>query len=234
MINSFQLMARLTRDPEVRQSQSGTYVAKFGVASNERVPDGQGGYREETSFFDCVIFGKRAESFSRFFRKGNLVMIEGKLHQSRWQDRETGQNRSKVELKVFQWHFTGESRDDGQGGQAQGQTWPQAGQNHARDAAISGAMHGGQPPAAPVHHQQQMQPAGYNQPGGAPPPAQQPAAPPPGQPPAQPPNGQPQSFGGGQSVPQPNGASAPDFPSAADFGQGGGSASGGVPDDVPF
>lgn len=106
------LMGNLTRDPEVRQSQSGTTIAKAGLAINERIPDGQGGWKEEASFFDVVIFGKRAEAFGRFMQKGKPVLVEGKLRENRWQDKESGQNRSKIEVIVDNWEFVG-GRGDG-------------------------------------------------------------------------------------------------------------------------
>lgn len=109
------LMGNLTRDPEARQTQSGTTVVNAGVAVNERMPDGQGGWKEEASFFDIVLFGKRGEAFERYMKKGRPVLIEGKLRQSRWQDRETGQNRSKIEVIADNWEFVG-GREDGAGG----------------------------------------------------------------------------------------------------------------------
>ncbi len=108
------LMGNLTRDPEIRESQSGTTIARFTLAVNDRVPDGQGGWKEEASFVDAVLFGKRAEAFGRFMSKGRPVLVEGKLRQSKWQDRETGQNRSKIEVIVDNWEFVG-GRGDGQG-----------------------------------------------------------------------------------------------------------------------
>jgi len=115
------LMGNLTRDPEVRQAQNGTYITKVGLAVNERMPDGQGGWKEEASFIDVVIFGKRAEAFGRYLRKGRSVLIEGKLRQSRWQDKETQQNRSKLEVIVDNWEFVGGGRDESQSGQQQQQ-----------------------------------------------------------------------------------------------------------------
>ncbi len=109
-------MGNLARDPEVRQAQNGTQLAKAGLAVNERMPDGQGGWKEEASFIDVVIFGKRAEAFGRYLRKGRSVLIEGKLRQSRWQDKETQQNRSKLEVIVDNWEFVGGGREEGQGG----------------------------------------------------------------------------------------------------------------------
>jgi single-strand DNA-binding protein len=110
------LMGNLTRDPEVRQAQNGTHITKAGLAVNERMPDGQGGWKEEASFIDVVIFGKRAEAFGRYLRKGRSVLIEGKLRQSRWQDKETQANRSKLEVIVDNWEFVGGGREEGQGG----------------------------------------------------------------------------------------------------------------------
>ena len=113
------LMGNLTRDPEVRQSQNGTTIAKTGLAINDRIPDGQGGWKEETSFFDVVIFGKRADAFGRFLQKGKPVLIEGRLKQDRWQDKDSGQNRTKVEVIIDNWEFVGgprgEERGDSQG-----------------------------------------------------------------------------------------------------------------------
>ncbi|MGB0953683.1 MAG: single-stranded DNA-binding protein [Planctomycetota bacterium] len=114
--NRVVLMGNLTRDPEVRQAQNGTYITKVGLAVNERMPDGAGGWKEEASFIDIVVFGKRAEAFGRYLKKGRSVLIEGKLRQSRWQDKETQQNRSKLEVIVDNWEFVGGGREEGQGG----------------------------------------------------------------------------------------------------------------------
>ncbi|MBC8404559.1 MAG: single-stranded DNA-binding protein [Planctomycetes bacterium] len=125
--NRIILMGNLTRDPEVRQSQTGTFIVKAGIAVNERMPDGQGGWKDEASFFDMVIFGKRAEAFSRFMRKGRTVLVEGKLRQGRWQDKETGQNRSKIEVIVDSWEFAGGRGDEAGGGGGQQQAPASAG-----------------------------------------------------------------------------------------------------------
>lgn len=110
------LMGNLTRDPELRQAQNGTQIAKVALAVNERMPDGAGGWKEEASFVDIVIFGKRAEAFGRFLKKGKPVLVEGKLRQSRWQDKETQANRSKLEVIVDNWEFVGGGREEGGGG----------------------------------------------------------------------------------------------------------------------
>jgi single-strand DNA-binding protein len=117
------LMGNLTRDPEVRQAQNGTYITKVALAVNERMPDGQGGWKDEVSFIDIVIFGKRAEAFGRFMRKGKPVLVEGKLRQGRWVDKETQQNRSKLEVIVDNWEFVGGGREEG-GNDGGGQDGP--------------------------------------------------------------------------------------------------------------
>lgn len=111
------LMGNLTRDPEVRQTQSGTFLARTGLAVNERMPDGQGGWKEQANFFDIVIFGRQAESFGKWFQKGRPCLIEGKLRQNTWEDQSSGQKRSKVEVIVDRWHFVGgrEGREGGGG-----------------------------------------------------------------------------------------------------------------------
>ena len=114
------LMGNLSRDPEVRQTQKGSSIARTALAVNERVPDGSGGWKEEASFIDIVVFGQQAESFGRFFKKGKPCLVEGKLRQSKWQDKESGQNRSKLEVIVDRWHFVGGGRDGGGGGGASG------------------------------------------------------------------------------------------------------------------
>lgn len=121
--NKVILMGNLTRDPEMRQSQSGTYIARGALAINDRVPDGQGGWRDETSFVDFVLFGRQAESFGKWFRKGRPCLIEGKLRQSRWEDKESGQKRSKLEVIVDRWHFAGDRGEGGQGAGGGGGQW---------------------------------------------------------------------------------------------------------------
>ena len=111
--NKVIIMGNLTRDPELRQTQSGNHVAKVGIAVNERSPDGDGGWKDEAHFFDVTFFGKQAESFSKWFQKGRSVLIEGRLNYGSWEDKETGQKRSKVDIVGLRWHFTGTKGEEG-------------------------------------------------------------------------------------------------------------------------
>ena len=113
-INRVILGGNLTRDPEVRQANSGTTIVNAGLAVNERRPDGQGGYQEEVSFVDLTLFGKQADAFSKWMAKGKAVLIEGRLKQDRWQD-QNGGNRSKLYVIVDRWHFQGGREDGGAG-----------------------------------------------------------------------------------------------------------------------
>lgn len=124
--NKVILMGNLTKDPETVQTQGDSVVVKFSLALNDRVPDGAGGYKEQVSFIDCVIFKQRAEAFARFMRKGSSVLIEGRLRQDTWQDKDTGQNRSKVGVVAFNWEFAG-AKPDAQAQGGGGSQAPQGG-----------------------------------------------------------------------------------------------------------
>lgn len=100
-INRVNISGNLTRDPEVRTSASGSAIMHFGVAVNDRSKNARTGeWEDRPNFIDCTMFGTRAESVSRFLRKGTKVAIEGKLRWSQWDDRKTGEKRSKVEVVV--------------------------------------------------------------------------------------------------------------------------------------
>ena len=91
------LIGNLTRDPEVRYMPNGNPVATFGVAVNRKSKQG-GETKEEVSFFDVVVFGKSAEHCGQYLNKGHGILVDGRLQQRRWDDKETGQKRSKIEI----------------------------------------------------------------------------------------------------------------------------------------
>lgn len=112
-INRVNISGNLTRDPEVRTSASGSAIMRFGVAVNDRSKNQQTGqWEDRPNFIDCTMFGTRAESVSRFLGKGTKVAIEGKLRWSQWDDRKTGEKRSKVEVIVDEIEFMS-SRSEG-------------------------------------------------------------------------------------------------------------------------
>lgn len=100
-INRVNISGNLTRDPELRQTAGGMQVLGFGVAVNDRRKNQQTGeWEDHPNYIDCTIFGQRALSLSNILHKGGKVAIEGKLRWSQWQDQQTGQKRSKVEVIV--------------------------------------------------------------------------------------------------------------------------------------
>lgn len=115
-INRVMITGNLTRDPEVRNTQTGMSIMRLGVAVNDRRKNQQTGEWEDVpNFIDCVMFGTRAENVSRYLRKGSKVAIEGKLRWSQWKYKQGGK-RSKIEVVVDDLEFM--SRD-GDGGQRQ-------------------------------------------------------------------------------------------------------------------
>ncbi len=117
-INRVVISGNLTRDPELRRTQSGMAIMSFGVAVNDRRRNQQTGEWEDyANFIDCTMFGNRAESLSNYLSKGTKVAIEGKLRWSQWE--RDGQKRSKIEVIVDELEFMS-SRDRQGGGSYQG------------------------------------------------------------------------------------------------------------------
>ena len=96
MINTVTIAGNLTRDPELRSMSSGLDVLEFSVAVNDRKKKGEE-WVDDPSYFDCVLYGRKAQSLNDHLSKGRKVTVSGKLKQDRWQDSQ-GQNRSKVRI----------------------------------------------------------------------------------------------------------------------------------------
>ena len=110
-INKVILTGNLTRDAELRFSQSGTAIASFGIAVNDNVKNSSTGEWENyANFVDCSLFGKRAEGLNPYLKKGQKVAVEGKLHFSSWQT-EDGQKKSKLAVYVDQVELLGGNKN---------------------------------------------------------------------------------------------------------------------------
>lgn len=99
MYNKVILIGNLTKDPELRYTPQGTPVASFRLAVNYRYKQSASGgddLKQETMFIDNVVFGKQAESCSKYLNKGSSVLVEGRLQERRWES--NGQQRSKFEV----------------------------------------------------------------------------------------------------------------------------------------
>ena len=103
-INRVILVGRLTRDPELKSTNSGSYFCKFTLASNRSIYRKDQEPKEEVGFFDCVAWGKQAEVISKYVQKGRRVGIDGSLRFSSWENAE-GKKQSKVEVFVENFQF---------------------------------------------------------------------------------------------------------------------------------
>jgi single-strand DNA-binding protein len=119
-LNRVILLGRLGRDPEVRYAQSGTTVATLNLATDERRPDGSGGWKNETEWHRVVLFGKQADLAKQYLTKGREVLIEGSLRTRQWQDKD-GQKRWTTEVVGQNMRFVGGRGGSSGGGQGQGQ-----------------------------------------------------------------------------------------------------------------
>lgn len=96
-INQVVVSGNLTRDPELKATRGGSSVLEFSVAVNDRVKEGNE-WKDRPNYIDCVLFGSRADSLSKFMHKGDKVAVTGRLHWSSWE--KDGQKRSKVNVYV--------------------------------------------------------------------------------------------------------------------------------------
>lgn len=89
------LLGNLTRDPELKYTPSGTAIAQLGLAVNRRFKQGEE-WQEETTFVDVTLFARTAEVANEYLRKGDQCFVEGRLKLDQWDDKTTGQKRSKL------------------------------------------------------------------------------------------------------------------------------------------
>lgn len=97
-INSVHILGNLTRDPEVRYTPKGSAVSDISLALNRVWYDDQNQKHEECDFIDVTVFGKTAENCGKFLAKGLRLHVEGRLKQETWEDKATGQKKSKVKV----------------------------------------------------------------------------------------------------------------------------------------
>ncbi|MFT7679159.1 MAG: single-strand DNA-binding protein, partial [Planctomycetota bacterium] len=115
--NKVILMGNLTRDPELRYTPNNMAICKVGLAANRRYKDQQTGeWIEKPTFVDITVFGKRGESFEKYHKKGSMAFIEGRLEFDSWEDKNTGQKRSKLYVVADNWEFVSSGRAEGGGG----------------------------------------------------------------------------------------------------------------------
>ena len=119
MLNHITIMGRLTRDPELRTTQAGVSVTSFTVAVDRDFGGRDGGERQ-TDFIDCVAWRQTGEFVSKYFHKGSMIVVSGRLQSRKWQDRD-GNNRTNWEVNADNVYF-GESRRDSDSGRGDSYT----------------------------------------------------------------------------------------------------------------
>ena len=136
--NKVILMGNLTRDPEVKYTSGGTAIANISMAINRTWTNKDGQKQEETTFVEVEAWDRQAEVIGQYFKKGKPIMVEGRLKYDQWDDKETGQKRSKLRVRLDRFEFL----DAGGGGGGGGY------QSQSNAPAASGASGSSNAPAA--------------------------------------------------------------------------------------
>ena len=110
------ITGNLTRDPELRTTPNGASVCSFSVAVNRTYRDANGEQKEEVSYLDCSAWNKLGEMIAQYAKKGSGVLVSGRLSQRSWEDKTDGKKRSRVEIVVEDFNFTGGGDRSGDNG----------------------------------------------------------------------------------------------------------------------
>ena len=148
-LNKVMLMGNLTRDPEIKYTPKGTAIANFGLAVNRNYTTEGGEKREEVTFIDLEAFGRTAEVIGEYFKKGRPIFIEGRLKLDSWDDKQTGQKKSKLRVIVDSFEFLGSREGGGGGGGEHGEGRSEARPQQSRPPAGRPATPPPRPPADP-------------------------------------------------------------------------------------
>ena len=138
-VNKVILIGNCTRDPEVRYTPKGTAVTDLGLAINRYYTADNGEKREETTFVDVTLWGRTAEVAGEYLGKGKPVFVEGRLQMDSWDDKNTGQKRSKLKVVGDNIQLLGTR---GGGGNSEGGGYQQRGADQSRSG---GGQQGGAP-----------------------------------------------------------------------------------------
>jgi single-strand DNA-binding protein len=114
--NKVIIAGNLTRDPELRYTPKGTAIAQITLAVNRKWKSETGEMKEEVSFIDVDAFGRQAEVIGQYLRKGRPFLVEGRLKQDTWEDKNTKQKQSKIKVVLEAFSFIDSNRSEGEGG----------------------------------------------------------------------------------------------------------------------
>lgn len=141
--NKVILAGNLTRDPELRYTPKGMAICKFGLAINRNWTNEAGEKKEEATFVDIDAFGKQAEVIAQYVKKGQQFLVEGRLRLDQWDDKQTGQKRSRLGVVLEGFSFLGSSNRGEGGAPAATRSAPAA----AAVAPAAGASDDSSPPS---------------------------------------------------------------------------------------
>lgn len=150
-LNKVLLIGNLTRDPEVRYTPKGTAICTLGMAVNRNWTTESGEKKEEVTFVDVDVWGRQAETISQYMSKGRPIFIEGRLKLDSWDDKETGQKRSKIKVVCENFQFLG--------GPGKGAEFSEGG-SEGRPAKPANRAPSRPAPAAPASEEPSSPPAG--------------------------------------------------------------------------
>jgi len=160
MFNKVILVGNLTRDIELKYTQSSLAIAKTGIATNRKFKTQTGEQKEEVMFIDITFFGRSAEIANQYLRKGSKILVEGRLVLDQWDDPTTGQKRSRHQVTVDNMQMLDSRGDNGGSGQQGGynQNYNQQNQgNQNSDQYNNQQQYGQQQQYAQPRQQQEQQ-----------------------------------------------------------------------------
>ena len=153
-LNSVVIVGRLTREPEIKYTPSGTALAHISVANGERTKQNNE-WKDYTNYFDVTVWGNSAVNCQKFLHKGSQVAVSGRLRQDRWEDKTTGKTVSKVQIIADSVQFLGSPAGNNNGGQfnQQYQGQPQGNTGYNSQPQMNNPyQNGGQPQSMPVNN----------------------------------------------------------------------------------
>ena len=113
--NKVMIMGNLTRDPEIKYTPKGTAIADIGLAVNRTYTTDSGEKREEVTFIDVTLWGRVAEIVGEYCKKGRPLFVEGRLHLDTWDDKQTGQKKSRLGVTLESFQFLDSGNREGGG-----------------------------------------------------------------------------------------------------------------------
>lgn len=120
MVNRAILVGRVGRDPELRSTPNGQPVASFSLATDRKWKDKQGQRQESVEWSNLVLFGRQAEIAGQYVTKGMLLYVEGRLQTRSWDDKQSGEKKSRTEIVVENFQMLGGGKERQQESEPEG------------------------------------------------------------------------------------------------------------------